>query len=99
MVKQLLMNLVLSFTWVALTGFMNYPNFLFGFLLGFLILWILNRNEADTRYFSRVPNISGFLFYFMLDLVSANILVAFVVLTVGVLLNQCIVRLPLSVAS
>ena len=33
--KHFLMNLLLSFIWVALTGSMYYSNFLFGFLLGF----------------------------------------------------------------
>lgn len=99
MVKQLLMNLVLSFTWVALTGFMNYPNFLFGFLLGFLILWILNRNEADTRYFSRVPKIIGFIFYFLYELVSANIQVAFDVITPRYFFKPGIVRFPLKADS
>lgn len=62
MIKQFLMNLLLSFIWVALTGSMYYTNFLFGFLLGFFILWVMNRNEVDQRYFYRVPKTISFLF-------------------------------------
>ena len=43
MIKNFLLNLLLSLVWVALTGHLNYVNSLFGFLLGFAILWMLTR--------------------------------------------------------
>jgi len=95
MVKQFLMNLLLSFIWVALTGSMNYSNFLFGFLLGFLILWILNRNEPSKRYFYRVPKIIGFFLYFLYEMISANIQVTFDVITPRYFFKPGIVRFPM----
>lgn len=56
------MNLLLSGIWVALTGSLFYTNFLFGFMLGFFVLWIMNRNETDQRYFYRVPKVISFIF-------------------------------------
>ncbi len=99
MVKQFLMNVVLSFIWVALTGSMNYSNFLFGFLLGFLIMWILNRNEKDKRYFNRVPKSIWFFLYFLYEMISANIQVAFDVITPKYFFNPGIVRFPLEASS
>jgi multicomponent Na+:H+ antiporter subunit E len=81
MVKNFLMNLLLSFIWVALTGSMYYSNFLFGFMLGFFILWILSRNEEDKRYFTRVPKTIGFIFFFLYEMIVANIQVAYDVIT------------------
>ncbi len=81
MIKHFLMNLLLTFIWVALTGSMYYSNFLFGFMLGFFIQWILNRNESDQRYFYRVPKIIGFIFFFLYEIIIANIQVAYDVIT------------------
>ncbi|MEJ5089956.1 Na+/H+ antiporter subunit E [Sphingobacterium faecium] len=75
------MNLLLSFIWVALTGSMYYTNFLFGFLLGFFILWVMNRNEVDQRYFYRVPKTISFLFFFFYQMIIANLQVAYDVIT------------------
>lgn len=81
MIKHFLMNLLLSFIWVALTGSMYYSNFLFGFMIGFFILWVMNRQEADQRYFNRVPKTIGFVFYFLYEMLIANLQVAYDVIT------------------
>ncbi len=92
MIKQFLMNLLLTFIWVALTGSMYYSNFLFGFLIGFLILWLMNRNETDQRYFSRVPKTIGFLFFMFYEMLKANIQVAYDVITPKYFFKPGIVR-------
>ena len=95
MVKHFLTNLLLSFIWVALTGSMYYSNFLFGYLLGFLILWIMNQNEEDQRYYYRVPKIIGFVFYFLYEMIVANLQVAYDVITPKYFFKPGIVRFPL----
>lgn len=99
MVKQFLMNLLLSFIWVALTGSMYYSNFLFGFLLGFLILWIMNKSETDQRYFYRVPKIIGFVLYFLYEMIVANLQVAYDVITPKYFFKPGIVHFPLKATS
>lgn len=81
MMKNFLMNLLLSFIWITLTGSLSYGSFLFGFLIGFVILWILNRNEGDRRYFLKVPKAIGFMFFFLYEMVVANLQVAYDVIT------------------
>ncbi len=95
MMKHFLMNLLLSFIWVALTGSLYYSNFLFGYLLGFFILWILNRNEEDQRYFYRVPKIISFLFYFLYEMLAANMQVAYDVITPRYFFKPGIVKFPM----
>ncbi|WP_432711585.1 Na+/H+ antiporter subunit E [Pedobacter sp.] len=89
------MNLLLSFIWVALTGSMYYSNFLFGFMIGFLILWVMNRNEDDQRYFYRVPKTIGFLFFFLYEMLVANFQVAYDVITPKYFFQPGIIRYPL----
>ncbi|MCT1524228.1 MULTISPECIES: Na+/H+ antiporter subunit E [Sphingobacterium] len=96
MIKFFLMNLLLSFIWVALSGSLLYSNFLFGYLLGFGVLWIMNRNETDQRYFYRVPKIISFFFYFLYELLKANIQVAYDVVTPKYFFKPGIVRYPVN---
>lgn len=90
------MNLLLSFIWVALTGSMYYTNFVFGFLLGFFVLWIMNRNDIDQRYFYRVPKILSFVVYFLYLLLKANFQVAYDVMTPKYFMKPGVVRYPLN---
>lgn len=90
------MNLLLSFIWVALTGSMYYTNFVFGFLLGFFVLWIMNRNDIDQRYFYRVPKILSFVLYFLYQMVRANLQVAYDVMTPKYFMKPGVVRYPLN---
>jgi multicomponent Na+:H+ antiporter subunit E len=89
------MNLLLSFIWVALTGSMYYSNFLFGFLLGFFILWVMNRHEEDRRYFNKVPKTIAFIFYFLYEMLAANVQVAYDVITPKYFFKPGIIRYPL----
>lgn len=99
MVNKFLMNLLLCFVWVAISGSMYYSNFLFGFLLGFLILWIVNKNEEDKRYFNRVPKMIWFAFYFLGEMIKANLQVAYDVITPKYFFKPGIVRFPLTATS
>lgn len=83
MIKHLLLNILLSLVWVALTGHLNYVNFIFGFAMGFFILWILAKSGtvADKGYFYRVPKILLFILFFFYDMIKANIEVTQEILT------------------
>lgn len=95
MVKQFLMNLLLAFIWVALTGNLTFSDFIFGFVLGFFILWLMTRNERDKRYFSRVPKIIGFFLYFLYEMIKANIQVAYDVVTPKFFMQPGIIQYPM----
>mgnify|MGYP003497713678 FL=1 len=74
MLQNFLLNILLTLVWVALTGELNYTNFGFGFTVGFLLLWFLNRRRTSNHdYFLRVPKIFAFMFNFLYDMIRANI--------------------------
>ena len=93
MIKNFLLNLLLSLVWVALTGHLNYPNFLFGFILGFVILWVLTRTGTieEKSYFYKVPKLLLFCVFFFYDMIRANIEVTKEILTPRFKLNPAVV--------
>lgn len=92
------MNVMLSFIWVGLTGSFLVVNFLFGFVLSYLILLLMSRNDTTTsrQYFDRIPKIISFMFYFGYELVKANLQVAYDVITPRFFMKPAIVRFPLT---
>jgi len=96
---RFLSNLLLSFIWVAITGAFTIENFLFGFGLSFFLLWIITINRAENKYFSRGPKIISFVFFFLYELVKANLEVAYDVITPKHFMEPGIVKIPLDAKS
>lgn len=90
-----LMNILLTFIWVALTGKFSYGNFMFGYALSYLILWVLSRGSDHESYFRRVPRVLGFFIFFIKELIKANILVTFEVITPHHFMDPGIIAIPL----
>ncbi len=95
MKSKFLSNILLTFIWVALTGSFEFLNFLFGFILSFLILWIITNGKNDAKYFKILPKIIAFIFFFFYELFKANIQVAYDVITPKFYMKPGIVKVPL----
>ena len=96
MQKQFLLNLLLTFVWVFLTGNFWFINFVFGFVLGYFILLTLNRREDEGGYFKRLPKVINFVFFFLYELLLANLEVAYDLITPSYYMKPGIVRYELS---
>jgi multicomponent Na+:H+ antiporter subunit E len=97
MVRNLLLNILLTIVWVALNGEFSEGNFLFGFILSFGIMWVVSRSTGtDKRYFTKIPKLISFLLFFLYELIKANIQVAFEVITPNLKMTPGIVKFPLS---
>jgi multicomponent Na+:H+ antiporter subunit E len=94
-----LLNLLLAIAWGALTGQFYPGNLLFGYLLGFLLLWIMFRNQEGQKYFHRVPKIIEFLLFFFAELIKANLRVARTVLTPRPRIRPGVIAVPLDLES
>ncbi|HSK11821.1 MAG TPA: Na+/H+ antiporter subunit E [Phnomibacter sp.] len=100
MIKTLLLNILLTFVWVALTGNFLFANYLFGFLLSFAIMWVSRLGDRESyKYFAVVPRFVGFIFFFLWELTKANLQVAYEVMTPRFNMKPGIVKVPLDVRS
>ncbi len=94
-----LMNLLLTFVWIALTGTFSFSNILFGFTLSFFIIWVISFKTKKRKYFRIVPKFISFIFFFLYELTKANIQVAVDVMTPSFFMKPGIVRFPLDAKS
>lgn len=95
MKNRFLSNILLTFIWVAITGNFTFSNFLFGFLLSFFILRMVTTGTNQAKYFRIAPKVVAFIFYFLYELVKANIQVAIEVMTPKFKMTPGIVKFPL----
>ena len=93
--KKFLVNSMLMLVWVALTGEFMFPNFLLGFLIGFLALWMAERDHSSKKYFKLIPTAISFIGFFFFELIKANIQVAYEVMTPTLYMKPGIVKVPL----
>ena len=95
----LLLNILLAIAWAALTGSFQPPDLLFGYLLGYLVLWIITRLGTPNRYFRQIPLFLGLLGHFLLDLLRANIRMAGIILSKKMKLRPAVIAVPLILKS
>lgn len=95
MKNRFLSNILLTFIWVALTGNFTFSNFIFGFILSFLILRIITQGRSTAKYFRIAPKVVGFVFFFLYELFKANMQVAYEVITPKFNMTPGIIKFPL----
>lgn len=95
MKNKFLSNVLLTILWVAITGEFNGVNIVFGFILGFATLYIVTSKGDNPKYFTVVPKLIAFIFFFLYELLKANLQVAYDVITPKFYMTPGIVRLPL----
>lgn len=94
-----LLNILLAIAWAALTGSFQPLDLLFGFLLGYLVLWLGTRMGTPPQYFRKISLMLGLLGVFLLDLLRANIRMAILILSPRMKLRPAVVAVPLVLKS
>lgn len=97
MKSQFLTNILLMLMWVFLTGSYEVSSFTFGFMIGFIIMWIIGSQKESNKYVKILPRIIGFIFYFLYEVIVANIQVAYEVMTPNLYVKPGIIKIPLDV--
>jgi multicomponent Na+:H+ antiporter subunit E len=97
--QLLLANILLALAWVALSGSFAPANFLAGFMLGYVALWLLSRTVEHGNYFRKGPLIVTFILFFVWELFKANLRVLWEVVTPAFYMKPGIVAIPLDVTS
>ena len=95
-----LLNVALAVIWVALTGEAHFINFLEGFLLGGLVLWVLYGAIDDPppyRGLTRVRYryLPRFFLYFLKELLIASTTVAYYIVAPQRQMSPGVVAVPL----
>ena len=96
MKNSFISNILLTFIWVAITGNFEFPNYVFGFILSFFILRLI-APRGKRKYYKIFPKVITFVFFFLYELIKANIQVAYEVMTPHYNMSPGIVKVPLDV--
>ncbi|HED30419.1 MAG TPA: Na+/H+ antiporter subunit E [Prosthecochloris aestuarii] len=94
-----LLNILLAVAWMLLVGEVSAGTFLTGLVVGYLILWLSRSAWGEARYFSKIPKVIMFVFYFLRELFVANLKVAFDIVTPKDYMEPGIIAVPLDVKS
>lgn len=92
---QLLFNILLAISWMLLSGELTAETFIEGIIVGFLILWVSRNALGGSKYFNKIPITLKFLFYFIKELIKANLIVAYDIITPKDYMKPGIVAIPL----
>ncbi|ANT64657.1 Na+/H+ antiporter subunit E [Prosthecochloris sp. CIB 2401] len=94
-----LINILLGISWMLLVGEVSASTFLSGLVIGYALLWLSKPAWGETRYFEKLPRVITFIFYFLKELIIANMKVAFDIVTPKDYMKPGIIAFPLDVES
>jgi len=108
--KNLLTNVFLTFIWLALTMKFSIYNFMFGFVVGYLVLWFVNRkNKGDKyftilpeflskrgKYFTILPKFLSYMFLFIKEVIKGSIKIGYDIITPKHNMRPAILAIPLT---
>jgi len=97
--SNLLLNLLLAVSWMALTGEITIYNFIEGLFIGFILIWISRHAIDSKKYLTKIPKIIEFIFFFLWELILANLRVTYDILTPKDLMKPAIVAVELEIMS
>jgi multicomponent Na+:H+ antiporter subunit E len=96
-VTTFLLNILLALVWVAVSGHFEPSNFLAGFVLAYLILWLPQSVGEKSNYFLKMFQVISFIGFFGKELFKANLRVAHDVLTPRHHMKPGVVAIPLDI--
>lgn len=89
-------NILLALVWVILTGTFTGPGFVVGMIFGYLILAFFQKMiPALNGYAQRVPRFIGFVFFFIWEVIKANVVVAWDVATPNLKCKPGVIAVPI----
>ena len=91
-----LLNLILALTWGGVTASFHPANLLFGFLLGYLCLWLARHRFGEKAFFGRSRRLFALTTLFISELVKSAVKVAIMTLAPGQNYSPGIVAIPLT---
>ena len=93
--STLLLNVLLALAWAAATGEVSLRGLAVGFGLGFVILWGTQGVLGSSPYFAKVGQVVRFAFFYLGQLILANLRVAYDIVTPTHYMHPGVVAVPL----
>lgn len=95
----LLIHVFIVVIWLLLSGSFSLTNTLFAIVMGYLLLIIGTPRNKKRSYVERIPAAFNLFFYFIIELVKANLVVAREMIDPRHTMDPGIVAVPLSLKS
>lgn len=93
----LMWNILLALSWAGLTEKVTASNLSIGFLIGFVILFLVRRLLRPSLYFPKVRQVLNLATFFVWELMLANLRIAYEVITPTYYMKPGVVAIPLDV--
>jgi multicomponent Na+:H+ antiporter subunit E len=93
----LMWNILLALSWAGLTEEVTAMNLTIGFVMGFVILFLVRGLLRPTRYFLKVYQVFDLAAVFAWELLLANLRIAYEVITPTHYMKPGVVAIPLDV--
>lgn len=90
-----LWNILLAFIYAAISDSFTPPTFLFGFILGYVVLFVSTRGTKSRKYFGGLRHLAGFLIYYIGEFFLASFRVTWDVISPRPKMRPGIVAIPL----
>jgi multicomponent Na+:H+ antiporter subunit E len=90
---------MLAMIWTMATGSFTLTNLVLGFALGYFVLLVGRRTTIRSRYFTKVPQVCGFVLFYLRELVLANLRVAYDIVTPTHHMKPGVLAVPLDAES
>ena len=94
MLAAFLMNLFLAVVYVLLTDRAGALNFMTGFGIGYIVVWLYGKATGGPSYAYKLWKLLRFAVWFMLILTKANLQIAWEIITPGMHQTPRILRFP-----
>lgn len=93
--NNFLVNILLAVVWVLLTGEIGWQPLIEGMVIGYVILGVSRYALSTNSYFNKIPKVISFFFFFIKELIVANLIIAYDILTPKDHMQPGIVAIPL----
>ena len=90
-----LWHILLALNWAAITCLSTWSNVLAGFILAYLVLFIVQRAVGASSYFRRIDRVLRFVLFYVWEIILANLRVAYDVMTPRHRMRPGVVAIPL----
>ncbi|MFN3405588.1 MAG: Na+/H+ antiporter subunit E [Cytophagaceae bacterium] len=92
--RLFLSNISLVIVWLFITGQFSLRNFLLGYAVSYLVLWLSYR-KTSPQYFMKVFSLITFILFFLKELIKANLKVMYDIVTPKHYMRPGILSVPL----